>query len=64
MELVNKMPCQKFRELYCSCKINVYIVECIHHRYGCSQLCLTLLASCILVACDNYITTRVNVTPN
>jgi hypothetical protein len=45
-----------------SCNLDIYIVECTHHRYSYNQLWLILLASCILVACDNYITTKINVT--
>ncbi len=44
-----------------SCKLDIYIVECTHRRYNYNQSCLTLLASCILVASDNYITTKINV---
>jgi len=47
--------------LQISCKINIYTIECTHHKYYCSQPCLILLASCILVACGNYITIKVNV---
>ncbi len=44
--------------------MNIHTIECTHHRYGYSQPCLTLLASCTLVACENYITIKVSVTPN
>ncbi len=38
--------------------------KCAHCRHGFNQPCLTLLTSCIWRSCDNYITTKVNVTPN
>jgi hypothetical protein len=44
--------------------MDIYIIKCTHCRYDCSQTCLTLLANCSLITHDNYITTRVNVTPN
>jgi hypothetical protein len=44
--------------------LDTYTIECTQHKYDCSKPCLTLLASCILDAVDNYITTRVNVTTN
>jgi hypothetical protein len=62
-ELINKMPHKKIKELYYSCKMDIYTIECTHRKYY-NQPCLTLFASCILVTCCNYITTRVNVTPN
>ncbi len=56
--------CKKIKELYYNNKINIYTLECTHYKYNCNKPCLALLASCNLVGCDNYITTKVNVTPN
>jgi hypothetical protein len=39
--------------------MDIYIIECTHHKYSCNQPCLTLLTSCNLITCDNYITTKV-----
>jgi hypothetical protein len=64
MKLINKMSHQKIKKLYYSYKINIYIIKCTHCNYSCNQTCLILLVTCILVACDNYVTTKVNVTPN
>lgn len=44
--------------------MDIYIVEYTHCKYACNKSCLILLASCNLVACDNYIKIRINVTPN
>ncbi len=50
--------------LYVNYKMDIYTIECTHYKYACSQSCLILLASCNLIACDGYITIRINVTPN
>jgi hypothetical protein len=66
-KFINKMLGYKIMELYkmqVSCKLDIYIVKCTHHIYSYNQSCLTLLASCTLVACDNYITSKINVTLN
>jgi len=42
----------------------IYTRQCMHYIYGCSQPCLTLLTNCNLVACNNYITTRLNLIIN
>jgi hypothetical protein len=36
----------------------------MHYIYSCSQPCLTLLTSCILIACNNYITIKINLIIN
>ncbi len=36
----------------------------MHYIYDCNQPCLTLLTSCILVTCNNYITTIINLVNN
>ncbi len=55
---------KRIRELYYGNKINIYTLECTNYKYNCNQSCLALLASCILIACDNYITIKINITPN
>ncbi len=62
------MPRQKVKELHYSCKL---VARCIfiqynsvHYIYGSSQPCLTLSTSCILIACNNYITTKINLVIN
>jgi hypothetical protein len=42
----------------------IYTIQCTHHIYGCSQPCLTLLTSCTLVTCNNYIIIRINLITN
>ncbi len=64
LQLSHEYICKKFKELYYSNKINIYTLKCTHYKYNCNQPCLSSLASCTLVACDNYITTKVNVAPN
>jgi hypothetical protein len=67
-KLINKMSRQKIKELYCSYKLVarcIFIQYNIHTcKYNCSQSCLTLLTSCILIACNNYITIRINLVTN
>jgi hypothetical protein len=63
-KLINKMSCQKIKELYYSFKLVHYKIQCTHYICGCNQPCLTLLTSCILVACNNYITTKINLITN
>jgi hypothetical protein len=63
-KLINKMSRQKFTALYCSYKMYVYTIQCTHCIYGYSQPCLTLLTSCTLIACNNYITIRINLITN
>jgi hypothetical protein len=35
-ELLNKISCQKIKELYYSCKMDICVLKCIHHKYNCS----------------------------
>ncbi len=63
-KLIFLNPCQKIKELYCTCKMYVYTIQCMHYIYDSSQPCLTLLISCTLVACNNYITIRINLVTN
>jgi hypothetical protein len=42
----------------------IYTIQCTHYIYDSSQPCLTLLTSCILITCNNYITTRINLVTN
>jgi len=50
--------------LQISCKMYIHTLQCMHCIYGCSQPCLILLTSCILITCNNYITTRINLVTN
>jgi len=42
----------------------IYIIQCTHYICSCNQPCLTLLRSCTLVVCNNYITTKINLITN
>jgi hypothetical protein len=42
----------------------IYTIQCTLYTYGCSQPCLTLLTSCILVTCNNYIRIEINLITN
>jgi hypothetical protein len=57
------MPCKK-EENCVVVEINymmyIYTILCMHSIYSCSQPCLILLTSCILVGCNNYITTKIS----
>jgi hypothetical protein len=44
--------------------IYIYTIQCTPYIYNYSQQCLILLTSCILVTCNNYITTKINLILN
>jgi hypothetical protein len=50
--------------LQISCKMYIYTIQCMQCVYSYSQPCLTLLTGCILVTCNNYLTTRINLITN
>ncbi len=51
-------------QLQISYKMYIYIIQCTPCIFYYSQPCLTLLINCTLVACNNYITTGINLIIN